>query len=425
MMTTQPNLLEANIDVIRQYVESKEGQKEIQSFIDSLHQDVGSPENYLSVCKQAEAAASSFGPATINSIIERLGRFIKNCPPGHDPFHILRDLLAGLALVNSDPFVAKAAFKSDVAASILGTTFHDIGNAVTHRYDDKKRKAGHAEIGAWLFFNVTKDLLTDGIRILAAYAIAAHTHYLAPLKVQEPEGFERQPYWYGIMFVNDDKEKPYGFAPILTRFADRLDNNGVTHFCRHLLAQADAVESGGEDLTGDTFFEVNRESFLILFKPEVRRGKHIPPTTLEHCKNYVLSNFGGGPYSRDDHLFRVMAELMWIKVSQINMLIQVVTKEGVDMSDFSRKKARNYVEYVLQNISGSPYFDRSWEVLLEAWDTLDNQTQGSWFEGFNYILQAYFEWLDTLVEFASTDEEYSPLAKEIMQKLSFNRVFFR
>lgn len=423
-MTAQPNLLEASIDDIRQYVESKEGQEEIQSFIDSLRQKLGSPGDYLSVCKQAETEIGPFGSTTILYIFERLERFIQVCPPGHDPFHIYRDLLAGLALVNSDPFVAKAAFKSDVTASILGGTFHDIGNAVTHRYDDRKRMAGHAEIGAWVFFNITKGILSENIGILAAYAIAAHTHYLKPLKVQEPEGFERQPYWYGIEFVDDDKDKPYGFAPILTRFADRLDTNGVTHFCRHLLATADAIESGGEDLTGDTFFEINREALLALFKPEVRRGKHTPPTTLEHCRNFALSNFGGGPYSRDDNLFPVMTELMWIKVSQTNRLIQVVTKEGVDMSDFSRKKAKAYAIFVLRNLSGSPHFDRSWDVLLEAWETLDNLAQGSWFKGFDYILRAYFEWLDTLAEFASANEEYSSLVKEIKQKLSFNRIHF-
>jgi hypothetical protein len=119
-----------------------------------------------------------------------------------------------------------------------------------------------------------------------------------------------------------------------------------------------------------------------------------------------------------------MAELMWIKVSETNRLIQVVTKEGVGMSDFSRKHARSYLAFVLRNLSGSPYFDRSWEVLLEAWETLDNQAQGSWFKGLNYILGAYFEWLDTLVEFASTNEGYSPLVQEIKQKLYFNRIFF-
>jgi hypothetical protein len=423
-MTTQPNLLKASIDDIRRYVGSKEGQEEIQSFIESLHRDVGSPNSYFMICKIAEAGARSFESATILSIFERLERFIEVCPPGHDPFHILRDLLAGLALVNSDPFVAKAAFKGDIVASILGGTFHDIGNAVTHRYDDRRRKVGHAEIGAWLFYNTTMDLVPGGIGLLTAYAIAAHTHYLKPLKVQEPEGFERQPYWYGIEFVDGDKDKPYGFAPILTRFADRLDTNGVTHFCRHLLATADAIEAGGEDLTGDTFFEINREALLALFKPEVRRGKHTPPTTLEHIRNFALSNFGGGPYSRDDHLFPVMTELMWIKVSQTNRLIQVVTKEGVDMSDFSRKKAKSYAIFVLRNLSGSPHFDRSWDVLLEAWETLDNPAQGSWFKGFDYILRAYFEWLDTLAEFASANEEYSSLVKEIKQKLSFNRIHF-
>jgi hypothetical protein len=406
------------MNALQQYVESKEGQDDIQSFIDSLRQLVGNPENYLSNCMQGEAEASSFGPETISSILERLDRFIKVCPPGHDPFHIYRDLLSGLALTNSDPFVAKAAFKSDVAASILGETFHDIGNAITHRYDDRKRRAGHAEIGAWLFFHATEDLLPESIGLLAAYAIAAHTHYLKPLPVQEPEGFERQPYWYGIMFVDNDNDKPYGFAPFLTRFADRLDTNGVTHFCRHLVATADAVESGGHDLTGDTFFEMNRKALMTLLKPELRRGRHTPPTTLEHCRNFALSNFGGGPYSRDDNRFPVMTELMWIKVSQTNRLIRIVTKEEIDQICPSKKSAEKWVAYVLRNISGSPHFDRSWKVLLEAWESLDDQTQHKWLLGFDYILEAYHEWLETLVEFASANEEYLPLIEKIMDDLS-------
>lgn len=150
----------------------------------------------------------------------------------------------------------------------------------------RKRKAGHGEIGAWLFYNLTVDLLKETLREMTAYAIAAHTHYTEPLAVAQPEGYERLPYWYGLEYLDDGK-RPYGLAPILTRFCDRLDLSGCTHYTRHLLAAADSAEEGGEDFTGKDFYEFNEEKLVTIFTPEIREGNPRPQTVLEHVQMFT------------------------------------------------------------------------------------------------------------------------------------------
>jgi hypothetical protein len=418
LMSAIPDLLTADLKEIQNYVESEVGQDEIQFLTDYLREEVGSPEKYLSVCQRVKPKVNVV--EVVWSVLERMERLIQNCPPGHDRFHILRDLLHAVTLVGTDPFVAKAAYQEDIVASLLGGAFHDIGNAVTHRYQDRARRAGHAEIGAWMFFRVTEDLLPENVRLLASYSIAAHTDYRAPIKVQTPEGFERQPYWYGIEYLDG---RPYGLAPILTRFADRLDTNGVTHFCRHLLAQADAVEFGGYDLTGDAFFEINQKALDMLFVPDFSISEDNHPTALRHCKNFALSNFGGGYYCRNDHLFPVMVDLMWGKVSQIHELARQVMDREIPVGGFlSLGEADELVACVLRDISGSPHFDRSWQVLAKSWNALNREVQVQWLKGFKYVLTAYFEWLDQVVDLASTNEDYRSLVGEIRRELTFKSI---
>jgi hypothetical protein len=254
----------------------------------------------------------------------------------------------------------------------------------------------------------------EGVRKLAAYAIAAHTHYTKPIKVKQPEGYERPVYWYELWSPDD---KPVGLAVLLARFADRLDTNGVTLFARHLVDQADAAElGGGKDYTGKEFFEINEESLQTMFLPQVREGNPKPPTVLEHMWVFANSNFGASIYSRDDHLFPAMTRLMLIKVYQTWRLTDIVTKETPLFPEASEDKRTALVGDVLRQISGSPKFDRSWDVLARTWEELPEEHQVRWYAGFTYVRDAYLSWLDKLVEYASRKEEYAAFARELAER---------
>ena len=172
---------------------------------------------------KAESQDGPLGVTLLSDLLGRFDSFILLCPPGHDRGHIYRDMLGAMALAASYPDVGKAQGR-EVFAGVLGGAFHDIGNSVTRRYEDTERRAAHAEIGAWLFDKVSADLLAEPVRKLAAYAIAAHTHYSKPVDVKNPEGYKRQPYWYELWDVDG---KPVGLSVLVDRLAERLDTTEV------------------------------------------------------------------------------------------------------------------------------------------------------------------------------------------------------
>lgn len=396
----------------RDYFESPEGQSTVTKFVDKLKTEVGNQAGYLETCKKADETGIRLDSDTLEKLFDRFSDLIENTPPGHDVNHIRRDALAGLAFASSDQFVKSDYSPSDIDAGILGSIFHDIGNAVTRRYEDIKRANGHAEIGAYIFWKTSEGILGEDLRKLTTYAIAAHTHYLKPVPVKEPQGYERQPYWYEIFYPENNK--PCGLAPILTRFSDRLEVNGGTVVTRTLISYADASESGGQDFQGDQeFFEINKEKLETFFHPEVREGKPKPPTVLEHALMFAESNFGNSIYSRDDHLFPIMEELIKTKTAQTDKLIQVV-KAKPDMMDFSELSAEAKAKDTIRQISGSKNFESAWNVLSQAWRELDSETQAKWKNGFEYIQRSYTEWLDLIL--GKVGEEYKEFANKLARE---------
>lgn len=395
------------------FFESPEGQQEITFFIENLRSEAENKEGYLEICRKADENLTELTDKKLEEIFEEFNELIENTSPGHDANHIRRDTLAGLALVTNDPFIKKAYSEADRQAAILGSVFHDVGTAVSKRYEDSARPNGHAEVGAYIFWKVSEGILDENVRKLAAYAITAHTHFLKPIAVKEPQGYERQPYWYEIFYPEADK--PCGLAPLLTRFSDRLDANGASFTIRTMLANADAVESGGQEFAGERgFFEINKESLLTLFLPFVRDEKPKPSTVLEHVLMFANSNFGNSVYSRDDHLFPVMGELMTERVRQTNELVKIVLTQPNIMKS-SQPKAKEFIEKVMQEISGSRNFERSWKILSQVWDALSPKVQARWVKGFEYIRQSHKYWVELLQN--KVGGEYREFAKTLAEKI--------
>jgi hypothetical protein len=301
----------------------------------------------------------------------------------------------------SDSFVQKG-LHIDIIAGLIGGVFHDVGNSITHRYEDKKRRGGHAEIGAWLFHTFSTDILSIELRDMAAYAIAAHTHYPRPLEVEEPKGYKRQPYPYGLWF--NEEGKPYGLAPILTRYCDRLDlNGGITHLARHFIAEADAVESGGKDFTGTEFVEKNWNSLTTLFLPEVRENRGKPPTILEWMDLFARSGIVKSIYSEHDYNFPVMASLMLEHQFEYRDILKIISTTP-DMTYFDPTIAKETMKKTLQWISGAKSFPRAWENLEKVWGQLKPEIQARWMYAFRYVESGYVRWINTLIGYAKQSE---------------------
>jgi len=395
------------------YFESQEGQREVGTLIDQLKGEVGNPKGYLEICKKADQSEGKLTSETLEALFEKFNGLIKNTPPGHDINHIYRDALAGLAFASNDRFVKNSFSQADIQAGILGSIFHDIGNAVARRYLDNKHINAHAEIGAYIFWQTSEGVINENVRKLATYAIAAHTHYLKPISIKEPQGYERQPYWYEIFYPEEGK--PCGLAPIITRFSDRLEANGGAFVARTMSANADALElGGGSEFGGDKgFFEINKESLVTLFYPQIREEKPKPSSALEHALMFAKSNFGNSVYSQNDHLFPLMGELMKAKTDQTYKLIEIVSIPP-EMMDFSNLKAEAVAKNTMRQISGSKNFDRAWKNLLLAWQEIDPETQARWENGFRYIQKSYIDWLEILQ--SKIGDEYQEFADGLVHK---------
>jgi len=406
-------LREIGLSKNREWFESSEGQREVSGFIDKLRTEVGNPKDYEETCRRADLAGAKLTPETLQEIFTQFEPLTENTPPGHDINHIRRDALAGLALATGDPFLKTAFSEADIQAAILGAVFHDIGTAIFKRYEDNTRPNAHAEIGAYIFWKTSEGIINEDVRKLAAYAIAAHTHFLKPIPVKEPQGYERQPYWYEIFYPEEGK--PCGLAPIITRFSDRLDVNGASHTVRTMMANADASETGGQEFAGEAgFFEINKNSLTALFYPYVREEKPKPQSALEHTLMFADSNFGNSVYSRDDHLFPLMGELMKIRAEQIHELIKIVSTPP-DMMEFDENRAKSLVKTVMFQISGSKNLERSWNVLAQVWDNLNPEVQARWVNGFKYIQGSHRSWVLTLKN--KVEGEYQDFADKLVKMI--------
>lgn len=364
-------------------------------------------QKYLELCQKEP----HFSPdtKTIKKIFRHLNRFTVLGKPGHDTGHLLRDFLSGSAISGTDPYAAKA-YPNDAAAAFFGSAYHDIGNSITFRFQDYFWECGHAEVGAWLFYHLTAKFLPEHIRLLTAYAIAAHTHLLKP--VETKIGFTR-PIWVDHLF--EDEGHPVGVSIWITRFADRLDTNGVTLLCRHIIATIEGSRQEGRNFSGSSWYEINKDALNILLKPDTVLLE-TTPSALKHLENFAISAKNITPYSQYDAKFPVMKEFMGYKVKQSETLIDIV-KNQTGKPNFP--KFRRFVA----NMSLSPIIQSTLNDLEKLWDELTDDERSHWGPAFEYIEKSYLEWLELLkTKIKESDSDLikatKPLVSHIIDEIS-------
>lgn len=404
-------ILGCDFDRLRNDLQSDLMQNEIADFIEKEIKPLNEFSAFYTLCTRAELSVDSFNERNVIRLFNELNVVIEKCPPGHDRGHIVRDILAGIVLALNDPFIKAAAFKSEIWAGIMAAAFHDIGNSIVFRYHDRKNKCGHGEIGAWLFFQIANEIdsMHRNIYLLAAHAIAAHTHYLKPIEVENPKGYFREVYEDGIATSNHIN--PVRIAMHMARFADRLDCNGSTLLARHILAACDSYHvEGAQDFSAGEFFKLNEEYLHTLLVPESRNisGK---PTALKHVSNFSDSNFGNSPYSKNDHLFPFFSLLMAWKVNETKTILSMAESNNQDIS----KKAA--LRLVLRIISGSRIPDNVSHVLEQSWNSLDEEQKLKWIPILNYVKRNYHEWGRLLLRFIPKKSGFYRFALDISDRV--------
>ena len=229
-----------NVTEWKNYFSSPENDLKVYEDINSLKKDVEDPKDWIKTKELARQEIKNVPEDIIPKIFAGFEPYLENLPGGHSKNHAYRDLTNSV-LIGQDPWVRNLD-EVEKFIGVLGGTFHDIGNSVSGRYEETKNFSGHAERGAFLFGELTKDLLPPNLLKLTKFAIAAHTNYrqdMPPIKKTingEEKTVIKKPYNQTL----DEQNNKAGVW--LTQWADRLDAQGVQFFVRNAVASAEPKE---------------------------------------------------------------------------------------------------------------------------------------------------------------------------------------
>lgn len=389
-----------SIGQLKELLKERYFQIEIARWIEANLRPLADPRKYEALCTMEPYMPT---PQELENIYIMLKEDVGHGEPGHDLGHSSRDALAVAALIGTDP-VINTAHQNDVVAGFLAGIYHDIGNSIWPRYEDTKWECGHAEIGAWRFYERTDGLLPPHIRLLVAYNIACHTHMLNPVDIAKPAGGHRMP-WTDHLSYNI--ERPIRVGVWVTRFADRLDTNGVTLFARHIPASIMGSFYGGRDFTAGEFYELNGEALTAMLMPEVKvietsKGAK-SPTTLQHISNFANSNFRNpttnlpSAYSQHDDTFPAMKKLISYKANQGLELARIVSESKPVRNDSSITTHDLFWD-ILCRVACTPAIQETQVVFDNIWMNLTKGEQEKWRPGIVFANHAYDNWLNMLIQ---------------------------
>lgn len=259
-------------------------------------------EGWQRVKEAARMEIATLADDSLERVLTKAAPLIRSLPGGHSKGHFLRDAIH-LAGDVYDPWYAEHPI-DDVELVVLyyAGLFHDDGNAVVDRYQEKYRVAAHAEVGARVFERISEGIVPPNLSLLIQYAIAAHTHYLKDREVESGEAEEEEVVESGEAEAEEKKgvfivppypdevdEQANRLSVWETRKSDRRDATGVPFIVRNFLVRVEPIE----DFNGENFDEkLEREdNFRAQFglSPEVI-GKGIINHFLLFAGNFYKQN---------------------------------------------------------------------------------------------------------------------------------------
>ena len=228
------------------------------------------------------------------------------------------------------------------------------------RYDEGKRFAGHAEIGAILFGELAKDILPENLRNLTQLVIAAHVNVPKPIEVVKATGEKKTREPYDNAIEGTDKR-----GMLIARLSDRLEIQSIIQLMRLSLANAKPIEDKGGD---DTMYAVKataEEQFRDKFSTS-------PPT-----KGSILYSLGqyakGSPEHMKDEMFQA---------------INTITSDAVPvMQPDERRRAFEQYFRLCNLLEPGSDIETATASLRRNFTQLAEDEQNRWANGFNEIVQ--------------------------------------
>lgn len=411
---------------LREFTCSETGQIQILSFIDNLRQQVGDQKGWHQTCQNAQNEISnhSINSSTVQKLFKISDLYISQMSPGHDRGHFYRDALTAILLYSQ----CKNQFNSqaEAQAALLGGIFHDIGTAIIPRHADKEFGAGHAESGAYLFWQLSENILGTNLRKLICYNIAAHTNYQDEIVAKTPKNYIKKPYWDQVNIINSpssNTQKFESFAPIFTRVIDRADIYSPNQVTRSLLAQlySNAVNQNGDYESGGKWISMSPETAFNLCLPLITSHINNEPTAIEHSLAFAR-NFKNATYhNKYDHIIPQISELLKKRSQQTIELGEITAQTTLDISTNKKTINLNKIKSIFQktSLSKPQKFDIFWQEFTNIWQKLIPDHQQSW--------QLIFEYIDDIRKsdlalaqknIATIDPNFQNLYQQLITKLS-------
>jgi hypothetical protein len=311
--------------------------------------------------------------------------------PAHELGHHSFDFLGSWAITAFDTLIAQGYPNEIMALAIAGGT-HDIATGVVPRYQDDQWECDHGQVGAYIIYQILKDIVPEPILLIACYHVATHSDINKEIVTKT--GYTRPPYTGTLFF---DNGRPVRIT-IAVRGPDRLEAGGdkARHFPRHAVAIIDGAQTkNGRDFHHQLGWYEMASAPLLIFTPSLTVVDGIP-SALRHMEGYQLSakpEFKVNHYNQFDHLFDTFGKLMRIKIANSEEFISSVLATPRSKADFEDLRP------VLVSGSGIPNSKLSKEAIVtleEIWKNNKNEEQDHWAWAFTNSATEYRLWISTL-----------------------------
>jgi len=379
-----------NVTEWKNYFSSSENDLKVYENINSLREEVENPNGWIKTKELAKQEVKDIPEDIIPKIFAGFEPYLENLPGGHSKNHAYRDLISSV-LICQDPWV-RSLDDVEKFIGIMGGTFHDIGNSVSGRYEETKNFAGHAERGAYLFGELTKDLLPPNLLKLTKFAIAAHTNYKQDIPIKKTvnggkKTIIKKPYNQTL----DEQNNKAGVW--LTQWADRLDAQGVQFFVRNAVASAETKEDYSSSTGFNPKKENEEEDFKHHFNPVLRTDNFIGGMDiLEHMTLFRNSALNKTVYSEHDTPY-FTNELVRPNAIEQEKFIQKVLEETPVMTDEQMDKNFETFYAMCRKVDAGSNIETVIELFRKKFPYLSREQKSHWANGFAVLPELYNQML--------------------------------
>ena len=390
-----------NLREYKQFFSSPESDLMAFQSVDRLRGDVESLEDWKKTKKLAEQEITDLPQDMMHILIDRFSTFIDNLPAGHSRGHIERDLISSI-IFQQDSYVG-GLDSVERLVGILGGTFHDIGNSVVNRYEETKRFCSHAEVSAYLFGEIAKDIIPENLMKLAQFSIAAHTHYLKEIPVEidingEKTKVVKEP--YDVDLVDGNKAGVW-----LTQWADRLDAQGFILFVRDSLTKVKPIESYVSDQGFHQASKDEDENFLHHFAPKLRSDEDRQReqngsnarNILEHIKMFADSgrDRSTSVYSQHDSDFYSNNLTAPSREEQQEFVSAVLDVDSASrFSEGDIVQAVDIFKKIARVIEPGADIEKVLEMFDDKFNLLTLEERKQWANGFSTLQELHRKWYE-------------------------------